>query len=95
MRSRYTAFWCGDADYLRRTWHPRTRPATLSLDAETQWRRLDILNAVHGGPWENTGRVRFRAVYRDADGRGELLEDSAFERVDGSWFYVDGVHPAE
>jgi SEC-C motif-containing protein len=27
MRSRYSAFACGDADYLFRTWHPRTRPA--------------------------------------------------------------------
>ncbi|WP_275423743.1 YchJ family protein, partial [Virgisporangium ochraceum] len=26
MRSRYSAFALGDADYLLRTWHPTTRP---------------------------------------------------------------------
>lgn len=95
MRSRYAAFWRGDEDYLLRTWHPRTRPATLSLEADLQWRRLDIVDTVQGGPWEKTGRVHFRAVYRDADGIGELREDSTFERVDGAWFYVDGTHPSD
>ena len=32
MRSRYTAFAVGDVDHLWRTWHPRTRPAELTLD---------------------------------------------------------------
>ena len=32
MRSRYSAFALGLAPYLLRTWHPSTRPASLSLD---------------------------------------------------------------
>ena len=32
MRSRYSAYVLGLADYLQATWHPNTRPATLSLD---------------------------------------------------------------
>ena len=34
MRSRYSAFAVGDADYLLATWHPTTRPAELALDPE-------------------------------------------------------------
>ena len=37
MRSRYTAYVLGDAAYLRRSWHPDTCPADLSLDAGMQW----------------------------------------------------------
>ena len=32
MRSRYAAFARGEAGYLVRTWHPRTRPETVVLD---------------------------------------------------------------
>ena len=32
MRSRYTAYVLGHADYLLATWHERTRPATLELE---------------------------------------------------------------
>lgn len=39
MRSRYTAFALGDADYLLRTWHPSARPRTLKLDPMCAWRR--------------------------------------------------------
>lgn len=43
MRSRYSAFAVGDADYLRATWHPSTRPADLDLDDDVEWRRLDVV----------------------------------------------------
>ena len=32
MRSRFTAFVTGDSNYLLATWHPDTRPESLSLD---------------------------------------------------------------
>ena len=35
MRSRFTAFALGDADYLLRTWHPDTRPESLELDPDS------------------------------------------------------------
>lgn len=43
MRSRYSAYATGDADYLFRTWHPRTRPAEVDLDQWLRWRELEIL----------------------------------------------------
>ncbi|MGJ5750415.1 SEC-C motif-containing protein [Streptomyces puniciscabiei] len=86
MRSRYSAFVKGDAGYLLRTWHPRTRPARLELDPEMRWTGLEILDATDGSAFHSTGTVTFRASYRG----GSLHERSRFERVDGAWVYVDG-----
>lgn len=86
MRSRYSAFVVGDEAYLLRTWHPRTRPASLGLDPGTRWTGLDILGTAGGSAFHTTGTVTFRASYRG----GSLDERSRFERVDGAWAYVDG-----
>ena len=47
MRSRYSAFVLGLADYLWRTWHPRTRPQRVHLD-DTVWTGLEIVDVVDG-----------------------------------------------
>lgn len=86
MRSRYSAFVKGDAGYLLRTWHPRTRPRTLDLDPRMRWTGLEILDTSDGSAFHASGTVEFRASYRG----GALHERSRFERVDGAWVYVDG-----
>ncbi|MFE0810036.1 YchJ family protein [Streptomyces sp. NPDC058848] len=86
MRSRYSAFVKGDAGYLLRTWHPRTRPARLDLDPGMLWTGLEIRETTGGSAFHATGTVTFRASYRG----GSLHERSRFERVDGAWVYVDG-----
>ncbi|MGW1168843.1 YchJ family protein [Streptomyces sp. NPDC002550] len=86
MRSRYSAFVTGDAGYLLRTWHPRTRPERLDLDPRMRWTGLEILDTTDGSAFHSTGTVTFRASYRG----GSLHERSRFERVDGAWVYVDG-----
>ena len=92
MRSRYTAFALSDIDYLLGSWDASTRPRELTLDAETEWRRLIVIDVVGGAPEDETGIVEFRAVFRDADGRGELHERSRFVRRDDGWRYLDGEH---
>lgn len=57
MRSRYTAYAMGLADYLFRTWHPRTRPPEVSVDPEVIWSGLDINDVVVGGADEHHGEV--------------------------------------
>ena len=42
MRSRFSAFAVGHADYLLESWHPSTRPAALELDSELRWYRLEF-----------------------------------------------------
>ena len=92
MRSRFTAFAVGDRQYLLDTWHPSTRPSSWGLDDGTRWLHLEVVEVVDGSPFHVGGVVEFTAVYRDADGRGEMTERSTFERVDGRWLYVSGVH---
>lgn len=88
MRSRYSAYTFGIAPYILATWHPSTRPASLELDPEQRWYRLDILGSSRGGMLDTTGTVEFRAHYRFGGERGEQHELSEFERVDQAWLYV-------
>ena len=85
MRSRYSAYVAGDADYLWRTWHPRTRPEDVAVGAVT-WSRLEIVDQVGGGVDDDAGEVEFLAHHR----AGVLHERSRFSRRAGRWFYVDG-----
>ena len=93
MRSRFTAFALGMPGYLLESWHPETRPSSLDLDDRLQWRRLQLVDTVAGGPEDATGIVEFRASYRSPDGGGLLHERSRFARADGAWRYVDGDQP--
>ncbi|UUU20871.1 YchJ family metal-binding protein [Streptomyces sp. DSM 40750] len=86
MRSRYSAFVVRDEAYLLRTWHPRTRPASVDFDTTMRWTGLDILDTHDGSSFHTTGTVTFRASFRG----GSMHERSRFERVDGAWVYVDG-----
>lgn len=91
MRSRFSAFARGRADYLLSSWHPGTRPTALDLDEQITWRRLQIVDTEAGGADDATGIVEFRAQYLHDGKRHILHERSRFSRVrDGSWRYVDG-----
>jgi SEC-C motif-containing protein len=89
MRSRYAAYAVGNLDHVYRTWHPRTRPAELTLPV-VEWQGLDVGRTEGGGPDDDTGVVVFRARYRDAEGEHVLHETSRFTRRGGRWLYVDG-----
>jgi SEC-C motif-containing protein len=94
MRSRYTAFVRGRADYLLATWHPTQRPATLEFEAGAQWLGLAVRRYRSTGP--DQAEVEFVARYRLASGRAvRLHECSRFVRepVQGQmqWLYLDGA----
>lgn len=88
MRSRYAAFACGDADYLFRTWHPRTRPADVTIDENTVWTSLDVTDTAAGGVDDDNGEVEFTAYFEDGGRPGSMHERSLFERRAGRWFYL-------
>jgi SEC-C motif-containing protein len=90
MRSRYAAYATGDADHLFRSWHPRTRPADVTIDADIIWRGLEVTDTVAGGPEDDHGEVEFTARYEDDGGQNAMHERSRFERRRGRWLYVDG-----
>jgi SEC-C motif domain protein len=86
MRSRYSAFALGLADYLHQTWHVSTRPASLDLvespASKTRWLGLSIkhfivIDADHA-------EVEFVARYRTGGASANRLhERSRFVREQG------------
>jgi len=93
MRSRYSAFALGKADYLVNSWHPDTRPARLTVDVEQRWIGLTIKSVSLGGTDENEGSVEFVARYKVKGKAHRLQENSQFSRLDGRWYYLDGEQP--
>ena len=87
MRSRYTAFVCERADYLRATWHASTRPQALDFDAGAKWLGLEVRSHRTEG---DRAQVEFVARYRLGGRAVRLHERSRFVRENGRWFYVDG-----
>lgn len=88
MRSRYSAFVREDAAYLLATWHPSTRPETLSFtdDDHCTWLGLSIKKT-------STNSVEFVARYKIGGRAFRIHETSRFVLEQDHWFYVDGdVH---
>jgi SEC-C motif-containing protein len=90
MRSRYSAYATDRADYIFRTWHPRTRPTDLASRPGVTWLGLEIRRTLDGGAADDVGIVEFRARFRGAGGEEVMHETSRFERRAGRWVYVDG-----
>jgi len=88
MRSRYTAYVRGDAEYLRATWQAEACPEDLNPGG-TAWLGLSILRCTGGGA-QDEGTVEFEAAFRDGGRVKALHETSRFVRRDGRWLYVDG-----
>jgi SEC-C motif-containing protein len=89
MRSRYSAYVLGLADYLRDTWHPDTRPAAIDPDPPgLRWLGLDVRRHV---PIDaDHAMVEFIARSRLGGKASRLHETSRFVREADRWVYVDG-----
>jgi SEC-C motif-containing protein len=89
MRSRYSAYALGKADYILNTTHPHSpyyekdrnswKRAILQFCKNTQFLRLEILSFEEN--W-----VHFIAHLS----HGKLDEKSFFEKLDGKWLYLKG-----
>lgn len=89
MRSRYSAFALGLADYLLASWHASTRPVTLTLDTDLKWLGLSVKS--HQATGADSATVEFVARSRSGGASAQRLhERSRFLREDGRWFYLDG-----
>ncbi len=103
MRSRYSAYTLGDADYLIQTWHPSkqallNRNDLLQSAKETEWLSLDVVKNDQEGSF---GTVEFNAFYRQrrSDNNAGHTNDksiscmhevSRFEKIADQWYYFDG-----
>ncbi len=90
MRSRYSAYASGNLAYLQKTWHPTTRPSTLTLDPLQRWLGLKIKYCKDGGPNDEQGVVSFVARFKLGSKGYALREVSEFQRVNGAWLYLQG-----
>ena len=88
MRSRYSAFVLGRADYLLATWHASTRPVQLELDPATKWLGLEV--RAHRSIDAARAEVEFVARFRVAGRAVRQHERSRFVQDQGQWWYVDG-----
>ena len=90
MRSRYSAFATGAADYLVNTTHISKRryhnkKDILAWSQANKWLKLEVLAST-----ENT--VTFKAYYLDENLKAQVhYEHSTFKLENGKWFYVDGT----
>ncbi|MFT7880310.1 MAG: YchJ family metal-binding protein [Sulfurimonas sp.] len=94
MKSRYSAYATGNAEYIIKTTHPENPDYT---DDHKSWKKeidlftqhteflgLKIMEFIKG---EMEAYVTFEASLSS----GVLIEKSRFLKCDGRWLYVDGV----
>ena len=90
MRSRYTAYVFKLYPYLLETWHPDTRPELIDeSEPAPKWIGLTIHNEKQQG--DTHASVEFTAKYTVNGKAHRMHEASAFEKIDGRWYYKDGV----
>ncbi len=96
MRSRFSAYALGKADYLIAT-RPESKRADENREELAAYCKsvqavgLKIVAKERGGKADDTGLVTFHASLQ-ANGRRTLhIETSTFARENGRWVYVDGV----
>lgn len=89
MRSRYTAYALGLAEYLIKTWHPETRPDALALETDPiKWLGLKIVRTQTLSP--NTAVVEFVARYKVGGQRAERLHEVSQFIYTDAWYYLRG-----
>lgn len=97
MRSRYTAFTMGNADYLQKSHHSYTRPSKKeSVEIEqwaksVSWLKLEILNHTNGAITDNKATVAFKAYYMETFIEEVIYENSYFEKENGVWKYKNAL----
>lgn len=94
LRSRYTAYYLKNWDYLALTTHPAERGDALKKGFAgrgegVQWKRLEVLGCKNGGRADSEGEVTFVAYYAENGVEKSLSESSAFLKEDGRWYYSE------
>lgn len=100
MRSRFSAFYSNNIDYLIATHHPSKhqtddRENLLTRNSDCEWLNLNIINTSKGKQSDLNGEVEFIATYKQLDKNKEmqlcqLHENSRFVKEEDQWFYVEG-----
>lgn len=95
MRARYTAYTCGDIDFVMNSTLPASRSdsdieAMKNWAEQAEWTGLEVCGTKAGGEDDNRGEVEFIARY-NLQGVAQIHhERSVFSKQDGQWFFQDG-----
>jgi len=97
MRSRYVAFTLANVDYLMHSHSIKTRPIKERKSIEkwarsVNWMGLTIIQTQAGEASDEIGYVEFKALYLENEKPQQIHEKSLFQRENGKWVYVSGVH---
>jgi SEC-C motif domain protein len=98
MRARYSAFVKADIDYLYRTVSPEQQKdfnieETKDWAQNSEWKGLEIVETIDGGPDDEKGTVEFVANFKQNKKDITHHELASFEKIDGKWIFMDGVVP--
>ncbi|AXH10992.1 hypothetical protein CP960_10730 [Malaciobacter halophilus] len=98
MRSRYSAFALCKVDYIIKTTHYENPEFTLNKKrwqndifnfcSYTDFKNLEILESEDG---QEESFVTFKATLYQNNLDASFTEKSRFLKVDGNWYYVDGI----
>jgi SEC-C motif domain protein len=95
MRARYSAYAKTEVDFIVATTHPEKREDLLTegirrWSARSTWQGLEII-ATETATDDQSGSVEFIAHYTEKDTRKKHHERAQFDRVEGTWYFSDGV----
>jgi SEC-C motif domain protein len=96
MRARYSAYALRLPEFIVASWHPETRPDSLSLEDLNgiKWLKLQVV--FYQQTDETHAEVKFVASYQAGkQKKTHLSEHSLFVREAGSWFYHGQLAEAE
>ena len=101
MRSRYSAYTQANIDYIQNSMSGKAAedydPISSKQWAESvSWLGLTVKKSYLDKSDSELGYVEFIAKFRDsAEVEQELAELSEFRKINGQWFYYDGIISAK
>jgi SEC-C motif-containing protein len=95
MRARYSAYVKREIDYLLSSLHPRHRSdfdekSTRKWAENSEWHKLDIVEASGGGAEDSEGTVEFIASFTESGIKKDHHELATFSKSEGNWYFVSG-----
>lgn len=94
MRSRYTAFTQGRADYIQQTMREEAlknfnAASVKEWALSVKWDKLEVLSSSLIQESDTRGFVSFVAHYQDENKPEQIKEISEFKKIDGRWYYTN------
>lgn len=98
MRSRYSAFCLANINYIEKTMCGAAMQKFDKAAAEkwakaVYWLGLKIIKIGNDSDDEHKGYVEFIASFMEKNHIKHIHECSEFKKINGQWFYVDGIKP--